>query len=116
MTAGYVTIEKKKLGPGLGLAAVFLVAVILLRQQGRLWLCSCGQIFFWGGDIWSSDNSQHLFDPYSFRHLLHGVAFFWGLVWLRPGLSLLWRLCLAAAIEASWEVAENSAVITYAQL
>jgi hypothetical protein len=44
----------------------------LLRTQGRLWWCSCEYLLIWSGDPWSSDNSQHLLDPYSFTHLLHG--------------------------------------------
>jgi hypothetical protein len=90
---------------------VLPVAVALLRSQGRLWRCACGQIYLWTGDVWSSDNSQHWLDPYSFTHLLHGLVFFWLLAWAAPRLSLLWRFWLALAIEALWEVVENSAFV-----
>ncbi len=30
----------------------------------------------WTGDIWSAHNSQHLFDPYSFTHVEHGLIFY----------------------------------------
>ena len=93
------------------IALIIVITVILLRRQGRLWICACGQIYVWVGDIWSSDNSQHLFDPYSFTHLLHGVVFFLALTWLWPQLATIWRLVLAIAIESTWEVAENSAFI-----
>lgn len=91
--------------------AILLFTVVQLRNQDRLWICSCGQVFFWVGDIWSADNSQHWFDPYSFTHLLHGVIFFWLLALLLPKVPVAWRLVIAVAIEASWEMLENSQFI-----
>jgi hypothetical protein len=93
------------------MAIVLLLTVFLLRNQGRLWLCSCGQVYLWVGDVWSADNSQHLLDPYSFTHVLHGFAFCWLLALIVPQLSAIWRLWLAIAIESSWEVVENSEFI-----
>ncbi len=93
------------------IAAVFVITAYQLHNQGRLWICSCGQILLWAGDIWSSDNSQHLFDPYSFTHVLHGFLFFGLLAWSIPRLSPLWRLWLAVSIEAVWEIIENSEFI-----
>ena len=56
-------------------------------------------------------NSQHLFDAYSFSHVLHGMLFF-GLLWLfRKRLSLAWRAALAASIEIAWEMMENSPLV-----
>ncbi|MFN8440272.1 MAG: DUF2585 family protein [Caldilineaceae bacterium] len=97
--------------PLLATLVLFALAALLLHQQGRLWICTCGQVLLWAGDIWSADNSQHLFDPYSFTHVLHGFLFFWLLAWLLPRLAPAWQLWLALLIEASWEVAENSAAI-----
>ena len=87
------------------------LAAYLLDQQGRLWICACGRVLVWAGDIWSADNSQHLFDPYSFTHLLHGFVFFWVAAWLWPRLDFQWQLWVAILVEAAWEVAENSEVI-----
>lgn len=87
------------------------LAAFLLDQQGRLWICACGRVLVWAGDIWSADNSQHLFDPYSFTHILHGFVFFWVAAWLWPRLAFSWQLWLAILVEATWEVAENSEVI-----
>ncbi|MDM8528839.1 DUF2585 family protein [Anaerolineales bacterium HSG24] len=97
--------------PWLTIFSTILLAVFLLRSQGRLWWCSCNRIYFWAGDIWSSDNSQHLFDPYSFTHMLHGVLFCGLLVWLSPWLSPMWRLCVATFLEATWEVFENTEAV-----
>jgi hypothetical protein len=94
--------------PWLVIAVVLLGAAYQLRSQGRLWFCSCGYFLLWTSDAWSSDNSQHLLDPYSFTHILHGFLFWWLLAWALPRLSNAWRLCLAVFAEALWEVVENS--------
>ena len=106
-----LSLNRRQLWPWLAIIIVLLVAAYLLRSQGRLWICACGQVYLWTGDVWSSDNSQHWFDPYSFTHLLHGVVFCGVLAWLAPRLTPLWRLWLALFIEALWEVFENSEFI-----
>jgi len=98
----------KKLGPWLGTAAVLVATVIALRIEGRLWWCVCGQVRVWIGDPKSSHNSQHLLDPYTLTHVLHGFALCWLIAWLMPRLTLTWQLCLATAVEALWEVVENT--------
>ena len=101
-------IKLKENWPYLAVAAVLVITAFVLRSQGRLWSCSCGRILLWSGNIWSSDNSQHLFDPYSFTHLLHGFAFCWLLTWCAPRLAPVWRFSLAVIVESLWEVVENS--------
>ncbi len=103
--------SRKTMWPWLAILGILLVGIYQIRTQGRLWICECGQIYLWVGDVWSSDNSQHWFDPYAFSHLLHGVIFFWVMAWLLPKVPLMWRLCIAIAIESLWEVVENSALI-----
>ncbi len=100
--------EFRKLWPWLTVALIVAGAVLLLRGQGRLWFCACGYFLPWSSDAWSADNSQHLLDPYSFTHVLHGFMFWWLLAWALPRVSLSWRLCLAVALEAAWEVIENT--------
>jgi hypothetical protein len=94
--------------PWLAAAAVAAAAVVALRLQGRMWFCACGRLLPWVGDAWGADTSQHLFDPYSFTHVLHGFAFagLLALIWPRAGRR--WRLALAVALEAAWEVLENT--------
>jgi hypothetical protein len=99
---------QRDLWPWLGLVAVVAAAVCQLRHQGRLWWCDCNQFYLWAGDVASSHNSQHLFDPYSLTHILHGVVLCGLLTWACPKLSPLRRLCLAVSIEALWEVFENT--------
>lgn len=90
---------------------VLLLMIVLLRAQGRLFLCACGQFEIWTSDTCSANNSQQLFDPYSLTHVVHGFLFFYliALVFRRftPGRQLL----LAFALEAAWEVFENSSFV-----
>lgn len=87
---------------------VVVIAIISLNLQGRVWWCEVGDAWPWSWDVWSKHNSQHLIDPYSFTHVLHGVLEFWliGLVFWK--LPLAWRFVLAIFIESSWEVIENT--------
>lgn len=91
--------------------AVMFVAAFVLWGQGRLWWCPAGDYSPWAWNIWSQHNSQHLVDPYSFTHILHGVFEFWllGLVFGR--VPVAWRLFMAVVIEGSWEVIENSTYV-----
>lgn len=88
--------------------SIVIAATISLNFQGRVWWCQAGDYMPWSWDIWSTHNSQHLIDPYSFTHILHGVLEFWliGLVFRK--MPLAWRFTIAIFIESSWEVAENT--------
>ena len=85
-----------------------IAAIISLNLQGRILWCPAGDALPWSFDIWSQHNSQHVIDPYSFTHVLHGILEFWliGLVFWK--LPMAWRLVLAIFIESTWEVAENT--------
>lgn len=91
--------------------AVLLLMILLLRAQGRLFLCACGQLEIWTSDTCSSNNSQQLFDPYSLTHVLHGFLFFYLIVLVFKRLARSWQLVLAIALEAVWEVFENSSFV-----
>ena len=88
--------------------AVAAAAAFVLRAQGRLWLCDCGRVRAWVGDAWSAETSQQLFDPYTFTHVLHGLAFCGLLALLLPRAGWRWRFVLAVSAEALWEVIENT--------
>jgi uncharacterized protein DUF2585 len=99
---------KEKLWLGFGLVAIFVVAALLMRLEGRFWICACGSVRFWISDTCSSDNSQHFLDPYAFTHVLHGFTFYWLVASVVPRLRSNWQLLLAIALEAAWEVFENT--------
>lgn len=67
-------------------------------RKARIDWCACGQSNLWAGDIWSAHNSQHLFDPYTFSHVLHGMLFF-GLLTL----NVLMLLCPIDAVK-QWQM------------
>jgi len=100
-------------GPALVIAAVMGLAAWHLHHAGRPWWCVCGSPALWSGNIHSSHNSQHLFDPYSFTHLLHGVLFCGLLTWLLPQTKLSTRFWMALAIEVGWELLENSELVIH---
>ena len=79
-----------------------------LHHQGRSWWCDCGSSFFWTSNAWGSLTSQTFLDPYSFTHLLHGLMFCGLLTLLVRGLPTRWLFCLGLAIEAAWELVENT--------
>jgi hypothetical protein len=87
---------------------VLLLMILLLRVQGRMFLCGCGYFEIWTSDTCSSNNSQQLFDPYSFTHLLHGFMFFWLIALLLTKFTSGWQLWIALLLESAWEVFENT--------
>ena len=91
--------------------AFVLIAIMYLRFQGRVWWCQQHDWWPISLEVNSPHNSQHLFDPYSLSHVLHGILFY-GLLWLfRKRLRLDVRAAIAASIEIGWEMLENSPII-----
>ena len=87
---------------------ILVVHPIVLRLEGRRWWCACGRPFLWSGNVHSSHYSQHLADPYSFSHVEHGILFYGLFTWLWPRMSVGWRFVLTLAVEAGWEIVENT--------
>ena len=89
---------------------VIVAAICTLHYEGRIWWCKWDTpAQLWSSDAWGTHNSQHLFDPYSFTHVLHGLGYY-GLLYLifRRGISLAWLLFTAVLAESAWEILENS--------
>ena len=87
---------------------IMVAQALVLRLMGRVWICSCGTVRLWVGDIWSPELSQQLFDWYTPSHIVHGILFYGVLRLVLPRAPVLVRLAIAAGIEGAWEIAENS--------
>ena len=90
-------------------SAIAIIMAVVLRFNGRIWWCKFGDWAIYVNQAWnSSHTSQHIFDPYSFTHVLHGVLGFWlaGLL-LKNYRKSVW-LVVTLAVEAAWELLENS--------
>ena len=92
------------------LVVIALTAAVEL-SLGRSLLGPDGRFGWWSGDIWSSENSQRVADPYSFSHVIPGILFFTGLWLVARRLPRRHRFLIALLIEAGWEVLENSPLI-----
>lgn len=94
-------------------AGLVAVTVVVLLAMGRVPICTCGYVKPWHGVVVSAENSQHLTDWYTFSHVIHGFAFYgiFCLIGARLGWSVGLRLVLAVALEATWEIVENTPMI-----
>jgi hypothetical protein len=93
------------------LAALLLVlaTAAILWLMGRPPICTCGRIEWWGPV--GREQSQMLADWYSFSHVIHGVLFYALFALLLKKLPVERRFLYATALEAAWELIENSPVI-----
>ena len=94
-----------------------LLAGAILLAMGRNPICDCGTVKLWHGVVQPSENSQHLSDWYAPSHFTHGLImyFFAWLLWRKWGLfggrPIRWALPIAVAVEAAWEIMENTPMV-----
>ena len=84
---------------------IMVVQALVLHLMGRVWICSCGTVRLWVGDIRSSELSQQLFDWYTPSHIVHGILFYGLLRLLLPRTPVLARLAIAAGPGCVAEIA-----------
>ena len=90
---------------------ILAVAGATLLAMGRSAICACGRVRLWWGVVQSDENSQQFADWYSFSHVIHGFLFYaagWLVLRRWPWQA---RLVIAAAMEAGWEILENSPLV-----
>ncbi len=95
----------------LATSIVVLAMIVLLRLEGRYFICTCRYFAVWVSNWCSSNTSQQLLDPYSFTHILHGFLFFWLMLLLFRRLTGAWQFWLALLLESAWEVFENTSFV-----
>jgi hypothetical protein len=93
----------------LAVAALLVVTAAILHAMGQPWWCAQGDLSPWSSAVDSAHNSQHLGDPYTLTHVLHGFAFY-ALLWAVAGArwSPRQRFLVALAAESAWELFENT--------
>jgi Protein of unknown function (DUF2585) len=91
--------------------AVALGTAAILWLMGRPPICRCGTVELWVASTSSAKTSQMLADWYSTSHVLHGILFFAAFALILRRVSVERRFLLAVALEAAWELIENSPVI-----
>jgi hypothetical protein len=93
------------------IAGLIVLQALILLAMGRVPICTCGTVKLWHGSVHSSENSQHIFDWYSFTHVLHGFWLYLFLWLALPRAPVVARLALAVLFEVSWEVLENTSFV-----
>jgi len=88
--------------------AIAAVAMVLEFEMGRTPTYKNGPVRLWSGDIHSDENSQQVFDPYSFTHIVHGAAFYGLSRAVLRGAGFGPSVIFATTLEAAWEVYENT--------
>jgi hypothetical protein len=92
-------------------AGIVAAAALAEWLNGRPLTCRCGRIRLWAGEVQGPENSQQVADWYSLSHVLHGLLFYAATRLALPRLGWRWRLAVAVAVEAAWELCENSAFV-----
>jgi len=90
---------------------ICVITAAINLSMGRLPFGPDGRVGLWEGDIWSSEQSQRIADPYTFSHMIHGMLFYAFLWLVAPRMPVRYRFLAALFLEASWEVLENSPII-----
>ncbi len=88
---------------------IVIAAVAILVARGRPPICTCGTVELWGAV--GPKQSQMLADWYSASHIVHGFLFYLGLWLVARRWTLETRFLAALAIEAAWEIIENTPLV-----
>lgn len=96
------------------LALLFLglaLQALALYLMNHPLICTCGTVKLWHGQVFHSENSQHITDWYSLGHLDHGILFY-GAAWLLMRHASFNARALAVGVTGVlWEVGENTSLV-----
>ncbi|WP_420226114.1 DUF2585 family protein [Pigmentiphaga litoralis] len=84
------------------------IHVFWLVLMGRSAICPCGVVSLWQTGSDAAQNSQQVADPYSFLHMIFGMALSRGFRRLRPTWRVADLALLAVFSSTVWEVVENT--------
>ena len=99
-------LRPRPLSAFVGIAAL---AAMVLWSIGRPAICTCGNVALWGPV--GPEQSQMIADWYTPSHLVHGFLFYALLQLAAPRWPAERRFLVALAVEAAWEVLENTPLI-----
>lgn len=88
---------------------IVAAAAAILLAMGRPPICTCGEVELWGPV--GPTQSQMLADWYSLSHVVHGLIFYAALWLVTRRWPVETRFLVALAIEAAWEVVENTPIV-----
>jgi hypothetical protein len=88
---------------------VLALSVGILLAMGRPLTCTCGIVELWGRE--GPTQSQMLADWYSPSHIVHGFLFYGTFHLLFRSTPFERRFGAALAVEAAWEIVENTPMI-----
>ncbi|KND48219.1 MAG: hypothetical protein AB201_01315 [Parcubacteria bacterium C7867-006] len=90
---------------------IFVATGAIEFFSGRSVLGPDGMFGWWEGSVWSAENSQRVADAYTFSHIIHGMLFYAFLWLVVRKVPVKYRFIFALAIEAGWELLENSPIV-----
>lgn len=92
--------------------AILAITAGLLYAAGRSPICPCGTVKLFDFVPKAAEDSQHIFDWYTFSHILHGLIFYFA-IWLvgRGRVPFTVGILIALVLESGWELFENSQYI-----
>lgn len=95
------------------IAVVFaILGAILIAFTLWLWgqplICTCGYVQFWVGNVFSSDNSQHIADWYTLSHFVHGMLVVVFARFLFPSSSYQAGFAIVLVTGVGWEILEHT--------
>jgi len=111
MTYKFMNFIKKYKWIIISVVAVLAVVGLTEHFMGRLPLGPDGKFGWWDGNIYSSENSQRVFDAYSLTHIIHGFIIYLVLWVFARRLPAKYRFIAAVILEGAWEILENSPII-----